>query len=295
MPLQSMTGFARVDGALDEFTWAWELRSVNGKGLDIRLRLPSGYETLEAKARKLLGGYFKRGSIYANFQVSKGTANAVPTINTAALEAAIAAAEVVRERVGGDLPTTAEFMLIKGVMEIEETGLSDEAREARDSAVLNNLQLATDALVKARSSEGAAVSTLLSDQMQRISRLREEIDGNSARSPEAIRKQLHEQISRILQNSDGFDEQRLHQEAALLAAKNDLQEELDRLKVHVASANELLQGKGPVGRKLDFLAQEFNRECNTICSKSNNAQVTSLGLDMKLIIDQFREQLQNLE
>lgn len=295
MALQSMTGFARSQGQFEGVSWVWELRSVNAKGMDVRLRLPTGYEAIEVQARKLVQKHIKRGTVQISLSVIESSSNTIPHINREAVQSLIKAATVLQKEVGGELPTAAELMNIRGVVELIEKPLDEALKEKRDAMLLANLEEGTDALVETRTKEGVAIAKLLNQQVLKIEELHKAIEANDARSPAAIKAQLVLQVSKLIEASDKFDEERLHQEAAILAAKADLQEELDRLVVHVKAAKELLAGEGPLGRRLDFLAQEFNRECNTICSKSNFAEVTSLGLDMKLIIDQFREQLQNME
>ena len=184
---------------------------------------------------------------------------------------------------------------MRGVVELEESTLGEAELAEFHNAILQSLDDGIDALEAARRDEGALVGDVLKSQLSQLSALHKQIDENAERRPEMIKQTLASQVAKLVDNSDAFDPQRLHQEAVLLAAKADIQEELDRLGVHLNSAAELLEKGGPVGRKLDFIAQEFNRECNTICSKSNSAGVTGLGLDMKLVIDQFREQLQNME
>ena len=295
MALQSMTGFARSQGQFEETSWVWELRSVNGKGLDLRIRVPNGYEAVEAAARNALSKHFKRGNIQINLSVSQSAASTIPYINQEAVESLLSAAKELQSQVGGELPSAAEIMAMRGVVELGEKELDDDTKARRNKEILNSMEQAALALVEMRQVEGEAISKVLETQVARISELHSAIEANKARTPEAIKAQLKAQVDQLVESSSDFDEQRLYQEAAILAAKADLQEELDRLVVHVKAADELLASEGPVGRRLDFLAQEFNRECNTICSKSNSAEVTSIGLDMKLIIDQFREQLQNLE
>lgn len=295
MTLQSMTGFARTQGQYDDTSWIWELRSVNGKGLDLRLRVPSGYEAVETAARSELAKHYKRGNIQISLSVSQSASATIPYINQEAAQSLLSAAKELQAKVGGELPTAAEFMAMRGVVELGEKELDDDAKAKRNAEILKSLNSAALALVEMRQSEGDAIAQVLSGQVAKILELHCAIEANEMRSPEAIKTQLKAQVDQLIENNSGFDEQRLYQEAAILAAKADLQEELDRQVVHVKAAQELLASEGPVGRRLDFLAQEFNRECNTICSKSNSAEVTSIGLDMKLIIDQFREQLQNME
>lgn len=295
MTLQSMTGFARTQGQFEETSWVWELRSVNGKGLDLRLRIPSGFEALEVKSRKLLTTYFTRGNVQISLSVTQSYSASLPYINQEAVSTLLEAAKELQQRVGGDLPSAAELMAMRGVVELQEKQLNDEEKDTLHLAILESLKEAAEALLSMRQGEGRAIAEVLRQQVEKIEQLHRQIEANDARSPEAIKQQLQTQIDKIVENNAEFDDQRLYQEVAILAAKADLQEELDRLVVHVKAAQDLLRSDGPVGRRLDFLAQEFNRECNTICSKSNSAEVTSIGLDMKLIIDQFREQLQNME
>lgn len=295
MTLQSMTGFARTQGQFEETSWVWELRSVNGKGLDLRLRIPSGFEALEVKSRKLLTTYFTRGNVQISLSVMQSSSASLPYINQEAVSTLLEAAKELQQRVGGDLPSAAELMAMRGVVELQEKQLNDEEKDTLHLAILESLKEAAEALLSMRQGEGRAIAEVLRQQVEKIEQLHRQIEANDARSPEAIKQQLQTQIDKIVENNAEFDDQRLYQEVAILAAKADLQEELDRLVVHVKAAQDLLRSDGPVGRRLDFLAQEFNRECNTICSKSNSAEVTSIGLDMKLIIDQFREQLQNME
>ena len=295
MTLQSMTGFARTQGEFDGTSWVWEMRSVNGKGLDLRIRVPNGFEEIETAARTLLSKHFKRGNIQISLSVTQAASASLPYINHEAVEALIASAKELQQKVGGELPTAAELMSMRGVVELGEKQLNDKAKKDRNTAILNNLETAAQSLLEMRRGEGQAIASVLGEQVTKISELHSAIEANDARTPDAIKAQLKAQVDKLIENNAEFDDQRLYQEAAILAAKADLQEELDRLVVHVKAAQELLSSDGPIGRRLDFLAQEFNRECNTICSKSNSAKVTSIGLDMKLIIDQFREQLQNME
>ena len=295
MTLQSMTGFARTQGQHETTSWVWELRSVNGKGLDLRVRVPSGFEAVETATRVLLSKFFKRGNIQISLSITTSASATLPFVNEVSVDALLDAAKKIQEKTGGDLPTSAELMAMRGVVELGEETLDEATKTTRNKAILESLAEAASALVDMRESEGSAIAKVLEEQIGKISQLHLDIEANEARSPEAIKAQLKQQVEKLIENYSDFDEQRLYQEAAILAAKADLQEELDRLVVHVKASQELLGSDGPVGRRLDFLAQEFNRECNTICSKSNSAEVTSIGLDMKLIIDQFREQLQNME
>ena len=295
MALQSMTGFSRSRGEFSGISWTWEIRSVNGKGLDVRLRIPQGYEALEIPVRRQLSGMFSRGNLQVSLQVLQAVDALLPKVNFTVVDSLLESARDIQQKLGGELPSVSDLMGMRGVIEFSEASVTSEEEEARNLSMLESLEVAANALREMREEEGAAVTTVLEEQVGRITGLRDKIDANEARLPESVSKRLGKQVIRLLEAQSDLDGDRLYQEAVILAAKADLQEELDRLAVHVDSVRKILSGNGPAGRKLDFLAQEFNRECNTICSKSNSAEVTSLGLDMKLLIDQFREQVQNLE
>lgn len=294
-----MTGFARTQGISDcglaSGKWTWELRSVNAKGLEIRLRLPTGFEALENQCRKMIAGKLVRGNIQASLQFERHGGGPVPSINQAALEAVLESAEQLRERIGGEPLSAEKIISIKGVLEFGEDEASEAEIEARSTTILDGLVATLAELSVARKSEGAAISDVLGKQLSKIGELVELVESDPSRTSEAICERLETQLAPLINDASQIDPQRLHQEAAILATKADLREEIDRLKAHVDAGRELIAAGGPVGRKLDFLAQEFNRECNTICSKSNARAVTASGLEMKVIIDQFREQIQNLE
>lgn len=299
MALQSMTGFARMQGATQcgsaSGKWIWEIRSVNARSLDMRLRLPPGFESLEPEIRKKLSGCFARGNLQVTLNFEPDAGQSVPVVNEAALEAVLIAVERLRARIGAPSPAAESLLSIRGVLETGEEAANPSELEERDVELLIGLDTAIAELSAAREAEGAGIRSALLSHVDEISRLVSRIEADPSRTPEAIRSRLASQLAPILDLSSDIDPQRLHQEAALLAAKADISEEIDRLRVHVEAATKMLGADGPVGRKLDFLAQEFNRECNTICSKSNAASVTSAGLEMKLAIDRFREQVQNLE
>jgi len=295
MALQSMTGFARHEASYDNAFWVWEMRSVNGKGLDLRIRIPPGFEALEIAAKKLLSSKFSRGNMQISLTLDNSKSQITPTLNEDMADALLEVAKRVQAKTGGEMPSVADLMSMRGVVELGEDDLDEAGREVRQTAVLDSLAEAAKSLIMMREAEGKAVAIVLQTQLATIGKLREQIDQDPSRTPEAILAHMNEQVATFLQGEEKLDPQRLHQEAVVLATKADLQEELDRLTVHLKSAGELLSGVGPIGRKLDFLAQELHRECNTICSKSNSASVTALGLDMKLVIDQFREQIQNME
>jgi uncharacterized protein (TIGR00255 family) len=271
------------------------LRSVNGKGLDLRLRFPPGLERMESDVRRLAGERFSRGNMQASLSVSAGESRIETVLNQEALSAVLA----LRDQLGGIIdpaPLQLDTLLaIRGIIEFRESEDGDEAIAARDSDIVEGLIAALADLRHMRETEGAALSRVLLDHVATIEGLTEVIERDPSRSPQEISTRLAAQVALLMDGSGKLDRDRLHAEAALLATKADLREEIDRLKAHVVAARDLLGKGGPVGRKLDFLAQEFNRESNTICSKSNAAAITAAGIELKVVIDQFREQVQNLE
>ncbi|WP_432347337.1 YicC/YloC family endoribonuclease [Shinella yambaruensis] len=295
MTLQSMTGFARVEGTSGRTRWAWELRSVNGKGLDIRLRLPPGFEALEGDVRRLAGETLARGNLQIGLSVSVSEAQVEAVVNQGALAAVLA----LREQLAGMVdpaPLKLDTLLaVRGVVDFREADESEAERAARDADIRAGLSEAIRCLAEMRRKEGVALAGVLLGQVARIEALTATVEADPSRSVFAIAERLSAQVAMLLQGTTALDRDRLHQEAALIATKADLREEIDRLKAHVTAARELIAEGGPIGRKLDFLAQEFNRESNTICSKSNAAAVTAAGIELKVVIDQFREQVQNLE
>jgi uncharacterized protein (TIGR00255 family) len=292
MVLQSMTGFARREGTSGRWRWAWELRSVNGKGLDLRLRLPPGLERMETDVRRLIGEQFSRGNIQVSLSVSASDNRFETVLNQEALGAVLA----LRDQLDGIIdpaPLRLDTLLsIRGLVEFRE---SEDGIIARDAEIIAGLRLSLLDLRSMRGQEGAALSGVLLDHVLTIEGLTLTIESDPSRSPQEIATRLAAQVSILMDGSGALDRERLHSEAAILATRADLREEIDRLKGHVAAVRELLAKGGPIGRKLDFLAQEFNRESNTICSKSNASAVTAAGIELKVVIDQFREQVQNLE
>ncbi|MGK9050013.1 YicC/YloC family endoribonuclease [Neorhizobium petrolearium] len=295
MTLQSMTGFARSEGSSGRNRFAWELRSVNGKGLDIRLRLPSGLERLEPDVRRLISEKFSRGNLQATLSLTVTETKVEAVLNREALAAVLALREELGDLVDPSPLRLDTLLGIRGLVDIREPEEDEEAIAARDAAILAGLTEALVRLGRMREGEGAALAAVLKGQVARIAELAEVVEADPSRQPEEIAKRLSLQLAALLQEAPTLDRDRLHAEAALLATKADLREEIDRLRAHVAAAGELIDKGGPVGRRLDFLAQEFNRESNTICSKSNSAAVTAAGIELKVVIDQFREQVQNLE
>lgn len=296
MALQSMTGFARSEGTSGRYRWSWELRSVNGKGLDIRLRLPTGMEGFEVDARRLLSDALARGNLQASLSVTISENRVEAVLNQEALAAVLKLRDTLGSSVVDPSPMRLDALLaIRGLVEFREAADTADVVAARDAAILEGLEQAIDALCDMRSSEGEKLGRLLSAQVNRIEELALQVEKDPSRTPEEIARKLQNQLATLLDAAPSLDRDRLHAEAVLIATKADLREEIDRLKAHVAAARDLLSTGGPVGRKLDFIAQEFNRESNTICSKSNAVAVTSAGIELKVVIDQFREQVQNLE
>ncbi len=297
MALASMTGFARSQGETGAVRWTWELRSVNGKNLDVRIRIPAGLEELEQKIRERCARHLKRGNVTVGLAMKRNEGEAKLTVNEAALESVLSAISLLQSRLP-DLaaPSLDGILAQKGVFELKEDEDDEETRAALLRQLLETLDTAIADLVAMRKSEGRAIAKILGDQVAQIGELSGRAEGLPARQPEAIKARLAAQVAELMDASAGtLDPQRLHQEAAILATKADIREELDRLKAHVDAVQELLQAGGAIGRRLDFLAQEFNRETNTLCSKSNDVELTSIGLDLKSVIDQMREQIQNLE
>ena len=295
MTLKSMTGFARADGMHGDTSWHWEARSVNGRNLDLRLRLPSGFDGLEIRARSLAQEKLARGNCTINLWVKRESGQMEIRLNEAALRQAQAVAERAQDLTGLKPPRLDTLLGMRGVVETVEGEESEEAQAALNHALIASLAAALDQLVSARAAEGERLQTVIEKQLSAIGSLVERAAGAAARQPEAITRRLGEQIARLTEPGSGLDPERLHQEALLFAAKADIQEELDRLRAHVAAANELIESDQPVGRKFEFLAQEFNREANTMCSKAADIEISRTGLELKTVIDQLREQVQNIE
>ena len=296
MSLQSMTGFSRAAGEHGGATIAWELKSVIGKSCEVRFRLPPGCERLEPLARLAVQKRFSRGNIQASLNLTRATGALVqPVVNEAFLKDLAGLAKRLEEQFGIAPPAADGLLALRGVLEMPEAVETEEQRASFDAAAISVLETALSGLEQARQSEGAALAAVLGGQIDAVEALTLEAEADPSRQPAIIRARLAEQVALLMDTGAPLDEARLHQEAAFLATKADIREEIDRLKTHVASARSLLSASGAVGRKLDFLAQEFNRESNTLCSKSNAATVTAIGLQLKAVVDQFREQVQNLE
>ena len=295
MAVRSMTGFARAEVETDAGSFVWELRAVNGKSLDVRYRLPQGLEHLEGELKRRVAATVTRGNLQANLQWRREPGVARLVVNEEMLARVLAmSGKLVAD--GHAAPPTADGLLaIKGLIDVAEQTLDETGAEARDRAVVAGFDEALSRLEAVRREEGAALAAILAARLAEIADLAERADKDPSRTTEAIRRRLKEQVEALIGASEDLDAGRLHQEAALMAAKADIREEIDRLRAHLAAAEALLSAGGGIGRRLDFLSQEFHRESNTICSKSNAATLTAIGLDLKVVVDQFREQVQNIE
>lgn len=295
MPLSSMTGFARTQGAQGAWRWHWEVRSVNSRGLDIRVRVPEGFESLEQPARILANERFTRGAVTTSLTLEADPARGTIRVNQEALQQVLAALKQLEGTVKAAPPTLDGILALRGVIDVQPAPLGEAELAARDAAVLSSLANAFDALKSARRDEGARLDAILKQHAQRMEGLVAEAEALAAAQPDQLRARLKNAVDEIMKARPGVSEERLAQELALLLVKADVREELDRLKSHFTQARALFAENGAQGRRLDFLAQELNREANTLCSKSSDIQLTRVGLELKAVIDQLREQVQNVE
>jgi uncharacterized protein (TIGR00255 family) len=295
MALSSMTGFAQSSGEKDGLHWQWEIKSVNGKTLDLRCRLPSGFEALEAVVRSTVSQHIKRGNLQVTLSTSGFAAPEAVIVNEAVLEQVLTIAEKLRDRIGGVPLSAVSLMGLRGVLDVVQPTQTEADIAARLADVASSLEKAAIALDIARRAEGARLSAVISAQLAKIENLVVAARDSPARSVEAIKQRMQEQIAKLLDTGASFDRDRLHQEAILIATRADIQEELDRLFAHLEAGRALIASPEPAGRKFDFLAQEFNREANTLCSKAMDKSLTAIGLELKTVIDQMREQVQNIE
>jgi len=295
MALSSMTGFARSHGTSGPYAFEWELKSVNAKGLDLRLRLPQGWDEVEAFAKKRGAELLSRGTVYANLTVKRGDAGSTVRVNDEVLASIVEVASALAGKIDAVAPSIDGLLAIKGVIELVEPESDDAEDMAAKDAVIAAFETALTSLIEMRRREGETLGQVLGQRIGEIEALSRRAEASPGRKPEAIRARLAEQVAALLETSDRFDPDRLAQEALLIAAKADVREELDRIASHIAQARDMLRKGGPVGRRLDFLAQEFHREVNTCCSKSNDIELTNIGLELKTVVEQFREQVQNLE
>jgi uncharacterized protein (TIGR00255 family) len=295
LSLISMTGFAEAHGAQGSLRWRWEVKSVNGRGLDLRLRTPPGFDGIEPAARMLASERFRRGNIQASLNIEPQEGSRGLRIDPEALASAVRIAREFADQTGLAPARIDGLLALKGVLVQDDLAASEPAeRAARDAALVDSLAKAFDALHRARRTEGGKLGHVLGGFIDEIERLTDQAASLAAAQPAALRERLAQQMNELLENT-ALSEERLAQEVALLATRGDVREELDRLRAHIHDARDLLKSGEAVGRKLDFLSQEFNREANTLCSKSADIALTRVGLALKHAIDQFREQAQNVE
>jgi uncharacterized protein (TIGR00255 family) len=292
-----MTGFARAEGAADGLSWVWELKSVNSRSLDLRLRLPAGFDALEAGLRAALARRVRRGNISATLSVNRLVPPAI-RVNREMLAQIVALAGELAGALSGKIeaapPRLDGLIGLRGVIETVEDE-PESVVEARRAAVVDGWSVALDRLATARSEEGARLASVLSVQRGELAALVEAAAGCAAAQPAAIRARLETLLGELAGLAPTLPEERVAQELAMLVTRADVREELDRLRAHIAQAGELLERGEAIGRQLDFLCQELNREANTLCSKSASLELTRIGLALKAAIEQFREQVQNLE
>jgi uncharacterized protein (TIGR00255 family) len=295
MALSSMTGFARGNGVIAAYSWSWELKSVNSKGLDLRLRLPAGWDAVEGPVRNSGAQVLVRGTVYGTLVVERPGVAPVVRVNEPVLAAVLATINNLAGRVKAAEPRLDGILSLKGVVEVIDEDERHEDRRAAEAAVIAGFRQTLAELAAMRRQEGEILGQVLRERLTEIDTLAARAERSPGRRPEAIKARIAEQVAVLLEASNRLDPDRLHQEAILIASKADIREELDRLASHVAQARQLIAQGGPIGRRLDFLAQELNREANTLCSKSNDLEVINIGLELRGVVEQFREQVQNLE
>jgi len=288
-----MTGFARVEGDESGISWAWEAKSVNGKSLDLRLRLAAGFDALEPRLRAMLAQRFHRGSFSASLVVIRATAPAV-RVNRAVLAQLLTLMNELAGEIKAAPPRLDGLLALRGVVETVEDE-DDAVIEERKLVVLDSWATVLDRLASARAEEGARLAVLLCGQIDEMAAFVDAAERCAAAQPTSIRERFQKMLASLADLVPGMPEERMAQEIALLVARADIREELERLRAHIEQASDLLQQGEAVGRRLDFLCQELNREANTLCSKSADIELTRIGLSLKAAVEQFREQLQNIE
>lgn len=295
MSLSSMTGFARGQGQGYGLTWTWEIKSVNGRNLDSRSRLPSGMDSLEPEIRRILSDNLKRGHVNVLLQVTRSGEGVKVRINQPVLDQIMAIADGLSGQAGIAPPRLDGLLRLSGVLETTEEAETEEARAGREQAMLADFESAVGALVEARVTEGARLHDIIAEHISALEELTNAARACSALTPANLLKAYRDRVRDFIDGTAGLSEERIAQEVAILAAKADVREEVDRLDAHIEAAKELIGKGGAVGRRLDFLAQELMREANTLCAKAADMELTRIGLELKAVIDQTREQIQNLE
>jgi len=293
--LSSMTGYARVDGQADNLRWTWEIKSVNGKGLDVRCRLAAGFERLDAPVRRRAAAALGRGNVNISLTVVREAAAQRAVVNRALLDNVLALQAELAGAVSDAPPRIEGLLQIRGLIDLTSEEEDEAGAAAGEAAILESMDEALAAIATARRAEGERLDAVLTKQLGEIETLVATATGLAATQPKALRDRLKAQIDDVLEANPPLPEDRLMHEVALLAAKADIREELDRLRAHIEAARGLLSEAAPVGRRLDFLCQEFNREANTLCAKSADIELTATGLALKAVIDQMKEQVQNIE
>jgi uncharacterized protein (TIGR00255 family) len=293
--IHSMTGFARADGSDERYHWSWEIKSVNSRNLDLRFRLPPGYDHVEARARVDIAARFARGNVSVHLNLKRADRGARMRVNREALSDMRSLLDELRADTDIAPSPAAALLSLPGVLEPIDDDEDEAVADARATALIATLGTALDGLAAARGDEGTKLGAIVNDHLNEIESLCRAAAGLAAAQPAAVQNRLSERLAELLDGETRVAEDRLAQEVALLASKADVREELDRLTGHVEAARALIGGGGPMGRKLDFLCQEFNREANTLCSKSSDLELTRVGLDLKAAVERLREQIQNIE
>ncbi|ODT99671.1 MAG: YicC family protein [Rhodospirillales bacterium SCN 65-16] len=297
--IASMTGYSRAQGSDDRRRWVWEARSVNGRNLEIRCRVPQGFERLENPARTAVGGHVKRGNVSLTLTIASERQSKPLSINRTLLAELGALVEEVRRTTGAAAPSADGLLRVRGVVEEEEDSAeSEEALAKLDRALQSTLDDALKSLVAARAAEGKALTGVIEGHVAEIESLCVRAAERAQAQMGTVRQRFLGQLAEVLEHVPALSEERFAQEVALLVGKADVREELDRLTAHIAQARSLLadaRPDNPVGRKFDFLCQEFNREANTLCSKSADIELTRIGIDLKGAVERMREQVQNVE
>jgi len=293
--VRSMTGFARKQGGDGRVGWIWEVKSVNGRSLEVRCRLPAGYESLEPSVRATVAAHCARGNVQLSLTVDRGEVPLTLRVNRALLDDLLELARELQAELGAPPPQVEGLLTVRGIIETVEDQPGEDELDSREAAMEEDLVLALESLDAMRRGEGERLAALVAGHLAEIERLSAAAAASAAVGPDALKERLRGQVAELLAATPALPEERLAQEAALLITKADVREEIDRLTAHVSAARELLSSGGAIGRRLDFLCQEFNREANTLCSKASDVALTRIGLDLKAAIDQLREQVQNIE